>query len=371
MGRQKRYHYLPVTLLRRFASPQTERGTIFQFNTQDGSCRKSTPKQVGHLPDYYRVDIPGTDPNIAEDVITQAEGAADKALRCIEEDPDSFGEGTDISDMLVFVGLMILRTPGFREWLNGYHVSCDERMLVEAVSTLENWERIGLDMKRAGKVNSDRVTYEQMKAFVLEHRYEIRVPKERAIYDMLTLLEPISRILDQRSWRVVRVVEGEGSFICSDNPVSLDWAARSHHPGPLGLLIGNTEVAMPLREDMCISGTFGGQPTLGWTDRRGVAIINRRTASRATRFLYAHQHDFLWMQPNGTIGNWKDYLSLLHAETSEHQSKPTETLGTERKSGDIQPQDMLSQGWILPNPGVPVPEPPNPLPSPSLRAGSH
>lgn len=77
----RKHHYVPRFLVAGFTETGTAEGVLHVTNLRDGRTWKSTPKGAGHQRDYYRVDMPGLEPDAFETELAKIEANASDVIR--------------------------------------------------------------------------------------------------------------------------------------------------------------------------------------------------------------------------------------------------------------------------------------------------
>jgi hypothetical protein len=276
---------------------------------EKGQTRKSRPTAEAHARDFYRLDVkPGEDPFFLEKEFSSIEGGAAKAIRHISKF-NSLPDKSGMEHLLGFVGLMAVRTPGFRDQTTHFSENLAKLILKTAYADESRFASITARMKRENPEFVSDVSYEEARRFIDEDRYSIEPSQNHSIGLMLDSASTITACLLRRNWMLV-IAHG-GEFVCSDNPVGLCWSKKMSESGAFyspGFGMNSTEVCFPLTKRFGLIGIFEELPmALGTFDRKGVASFNNQTLSRSSRFTYSATPDFIWRDDKGTLRGAADF----------------------------------------------------------------
>jgi hypothetical protein len=280
---QKRGHYVPAFLLRRFAHPDRTRGVrVCRLDRESGRTNMADPKTEAQAKHMYRiVDDEGNVCMDAEDTLTTLEDKTAPILRKLEQ-PGVQLSADERSVLGLFVAMQRIRVPAGREWLK----QLDERLAIalaeqelEATGTSEAVDYQGLN---------DRQRVELLD-LVRSDGLIVESPPDRQTALMFLPWEETARVLvDQCEWAVVRAPEGS-EFVCSDNPVVHSDRTLESPDGGLGFASSAYAMTtMPVDPKFCFVITPAGRPV--WLDGeaspRLVEEINVSTYAWAIRAIY-------------------------------------------------------------------------------------
>jgi len=307
----KKHHYLPQFYLAAFTNTGTKEGSLTVFDNLERRTWNTKPREVAYQRDFYRVDLPGVEPDALEKTFADFESQAAEVLRQIHfkkqlpEDDDNF------NTLLNFVSFMMVRIPAFRDVHRQNMENCTDMLMRVALHSREAWQKIVERIKTDGSDISSEVTYEQMKKFIDEKRYTLEIHRHWHLKTLLDGHDSILPLLGQRDWSLLIADPNVGYFVTSDRPVLLNWTEEMPaflSPG-LGLL--NTEVKMPLTKEVCLIGRFADTPLVITGDFMVIAAVNSGVLMQADRRVFAAGDDFVWMKPDQSIvdaGQWLDWL---------------------------------------------------------------
>ncbi|MDO8585927.1 MAG: DUF4238 domain-containing protein [Armatimonadota bacterium] len=303
----RRNHFVSQFYLGGFTDTGDKYGKFWVFDLQDDGCsRIGTPVNEAVRKDFNRINAPGIDQNIVEDLLGQIESNAAPIIRRMAQN-HTLPEGDDFVNLIYFVAGQAGRTLHFRQKLTTYNELDSKRYLRSKVATREEWENTLEQARRNGFVESTTVTYEQMKRFVDRDNYRIDVPQNRLILDFLDHFEPFARDLSVLNWSLVVKRDGAGYFICSDNPVAIFPTVEIPRRPSGSRLQCRPQIMMPLNTDLALFISDKLLPKVLYANCSKVSELNTNTADVATRHLYSLKPDFMWRRDDGTIGGSCEY----------------------------------------------------------------
>ncbi len=95
-------------------------------------------------------------------------------------------------------------------------------MMELTVSNKERWEATSKKARHANRRNErHEVSYEEMKKFVEDGNFSIKLDRTHQIGLELGLLDPMLHMLAKRKWTLRIAEDGAGDFVTSDHPVVL------------------------------------------------------------------------------------------------------------------------------------------------------
>jgi len=153
--------------------------------------------------------------------------------------------------------------------------------------------------------------YEAMKRFVESGEYTVDFDQTWHVRNMLEAMDKLMPLLMKRRWCLLIAQRGEGSFICSDSPVTLTWTKDLKLPVGPGFAFKETAVTMPLNNRITLLGEFDGPSVVMPVPLRYVAHCNSLVAATAQRFVYSTAQDFPCITRLGTVGGSCELLQTL------------------------------------------------------------
>lgn len=316
MSQPRKHHYCPESYLEGFTEDARRDGVLWVFDRSKSQIRKSKPKNEAHQRDFYRMDLEdGSDPFALEKDFSAIEGGAKTAIDHILSNRKLPGV-KEMEYLLSFVGLLAVRTPSYRKKIGGFNEDVAKMVMDVACADEKRFEITKNRLIAEGRDVSD-VSYEDMREFIDGDKYTVETHQNEHLTTMLTSASTITDCLLPRNWTVVLANGGE--FICSDNPVGLNWSnpPKGVWQSP-GFGLEGTEVTIPLSKGVALIGTF---ENLGYEaatlDAAGVATFNNKSIMRAERYIYGPRDDFEWRQEDGKVVGAKEYFAIHGARAEK------------------------------------------------------
>jgi Protein of unknown function (DUF4238) len=316
----RRHHYVPACYLRHFAVPQDRyEGKLHAYDRLTGRSWHSTPDKLAHERDFYRVDIEGEHPNLAENTYAALETLFAPVLAgVIDRGTLPKDSATAMRGLYAFVASQAVRTPRIRETMLRFHN--DVTMLY--LNTLAYSKDVLMARIRESEPEICDEEAEEMYATHLEflNAKGARVVMDQTtlVRDSLKLAADIEDVLAQRCW-ILGVAPDGTSFITSDDPVHLQ---PSQHEATKNLLwspgFGDpyTNVLVPLSPRLMLIGLpymFTARARVRLS-KRDVAAFNSDFALSAYRFVYSTQPTFEQIGNDGSVVSGPTAALILREE---------------------------------------------------------
>ena len=160
------------------------------------------------------------------------------------------------------------------------------------VSDKKIWEHHLNKAQQAGYVGPSSVTFEEMKRFVDERRYQIEFAPEGNLRVEFHAFDELLPILGQRTWSVLLAPPSGPALVSSDHPVALTWKDANKR-GPRGYGLKTTEVFLPLGPLVGFYGVYEQplRPVVTMKPRQ-VAIMNARVTFGADKHVFSSESAF-------------------------------------------------------------------------------
>lgn len=303
----RRHHYVPACYLLHFAIPQDRYGgTLHVYDRLTGKSWQSSPDKSAHERDFYRVDVEGEHPNLAENAYEALETRFAPTLAGVVE-RGTLPKDSEIAmhELYAFVASQAVRTPRIRERQLRFHN--DVAMLY--LHTLAEKKEVFMAKLRESEPGISDEDAEEMYATHLEF---LNAKGARVVMDQTTLVREslelaatIEDVLAQRCWILGVALDGV-SFITSDDPVHLQPSQLEGPKHPLwspGFGDPHTNVIVPLSPRLVLMGLpyeFTARARVRLS-RRDVAAINTDLALSAYRFVYSTQPTFAQIGDGGAV----------------------------------------------------------------------
>lgn len=199
---------------------------------------------------------------------------------------------------MLFISILATRNPVIRNKFAGAQTEVFKRLAEMMVANPKIWNNQLEKMRESGKDIPEDISYEEMKEFIEEERYEI---KYREGYHATLEFHGVDAVLPymwDRGWTSCVSHKDVGYFICSDRPVAL----KSTKPGVehLGFGMKYTDVTIPLSKTLAISGKFEQKEnSILKATQPLISAFNGHTYEMADRQIYAPNEDFWFINSKG------------------------------------------------------------------------
>jgi hypothetical protein len=213
--------------------------------------------------------------------------------------------------LMNLIALMVVRGPQNRRIFSKPLEQMAKFSLQLMTQTEERWKSIIQRMKRSGYDVGSNITYNEFKKSLDKDGFSITLTREGQIYNSLKSLDLIIPLLIERKWSLLIAEDQKSNFICSDSPVALRWTIPVPAFWGPGFGMENTELTMPINNNLCLIGRFEGQSQKILVQQKYIAAINKITFLFAERFVYSANEDIYWLRKNGNVGNTLDLISSL------------------------------------------------------------
>lgn len=253
---------------------------------------------------------------MAETALSKVESAVAPILKRIDVERLHPLE-EELEPLLYFVALQWARVPSFRPWILGITDKFTRKEFCEALKSKETWESA---LKKAGmSIEDPGADYASMLKLEQSGSYSLSAGTDWYMLRAFEAADKVFPLLLKRHWTVA--ISPSGSFIGSDNPVSMD--------GPPGTMVGfrNAEIiTFPISRHVLLTGTnVLTRPP--FVNRRMIGNANTWALLRADAQVYSHRPDFCWHdEENIEQTDWtrfsKDKFSSLRHERITIAPKP-------------------------------------------------
>jgi predicted SnoaL-like aldol condensation-catalyzing enzyme len=292
---KRKHHITPAFYLRGFTSPEQgkesfiwvyERGLPYRPGYMKKGFYNPCQRPVtatGFKWDYYAFEKPdgsGWDYATYENALEKIEVAAKPAIQRLRR--HELVEGDDRTAMAIYITVMMKRVPRRREW-------ADEkwpdfiREFEEGAKVFEQLDAHERDTdpsntKRLANIARMRAEYTGL---MDQYKSADSIPRHILLPILTSQKSKIPPALCDMTWRLL-VSDNNDFFLTSDNPLWFDEEQ--------GIRNQRLEVSFPISSDAALvlsrravaEGVFGA-------GRHVVEEVNRRSATRATRYLYGRQ----------------------------------------------------------------------------------
>jgi hypothetical protein len=285
------HHFVPQFYLKGFLDPdsvQTKDPWLWVANLPAGVVKRRAPKNVAAHAGYNTV--PGsTESEAAEEVLSQLETVAAPIIRRLINGANAL-TGQEWVDLLFFAAFLAVRTPYFRNRIEGFAAQIAEDLLRLSASHPDYYHR---SVKETAAVEMTAEEIETSRLTALTPG-AIRI-KARPILSLLATFQSANDAVypdfSRMRWAILRA-ERDLFFVTSDNPVS--WADPTSRPAFYaghGLRMRNVEVVFPVGPQVCLFGTWNGSAGSLAAPQQLVEAINRRVLQFSGEEVYANRQE--------------------------------------------------------------------------------
>ncbi|WP_018917451.1 DUF4238 domain-containing protein [Vreelandella zhanjiangensis] len=302
MSASRHHHYLSQCYLKGFTQGNAKKSKLTVIDLKESKTFETTPRNVGGIRDFNRVEIEGVDPEVIEKAQSEFESKVAKALQELPETLNFSGETKDL--ILELIGMLAIKSPEMREHLSKPLIQIAKMTMAMTLEAKERWESQITKVKAdTGEDISNGKTYEEMKAFVEGQEYDIAVKKEHKIHMELIGMQQITELLHMRNWTLVKAGGESGEFITTDNPVSLTWHNPDQAPQFMspGFGLRDTMVYFPISKKLALVGEFDRDDAVAEANKPLVAILNSKIIANSYQRVFAAKNNFNYVAKGGEI----------------------------------------------------------------------
>jgi hypothetical protein len=285
------HHFVPQFYLKGFLDPdsvQTKNPWLWVANLPAGVVKRRAPKNVAARAGYNAV-LGSTESETAEEVLSQLEAVAAPIVRRLINGVNEL-TGQEWVDLLFFAAFLAVRTPYFRNRIEGFAAEIAEDLLRLSASHPDYYHR---SVKETALVEMTEEEIEASRQTALTPG-GVRI-KARPVLSLLAAFQgardDVYPNFSHMRWAILRA-DRDLFFVTSDNPVS--WADPTPRPAFYaghGLRMRNVEVVFPVGPQVCLFGTWNGAAGSLAAPQRLVEAINRRVLQFASEEIYAHREE--------------------------------------------------------------------------------
>jgi hypothetical protein len=318
----RRHHYVPACYLKQFAIPQDRyEGRLYVYDRARGKPWPSSPDKSAHARDFYRVDVDGEHPNLAENTYESLETRFAPVLADVCERGVLPKDDTAMANLLAFVASQAVRTPRLRGVLERFYN--DTMMLT--MRTLAKNKRAFVRALRDQNPDITDTDAEELFAtqqeFVNSKGARVSMDQTTVVRDSLGLTNPVLDALAERFW-ILGVAPNDTAFVTTDDPVHLQPAGAAPPSHPLwSPAFGDrhTTVLVTLNPRLLLMGLpyeFEARARVRLS-RAEVAATNTDLALAAHRFVFSTRPTFAQVGTDGRVIEGPAEMLRLTDEPSE------------------------------------------------------
>jgi hypothetical protein len=297
----RKHHLIPSFYLAGFTASGTRDGTLHVFDHTRRKRYKTTPLKASRETDFYKIDVPGVDPNEIETALARHETVVAPFVQKIATGGRA-DHRREVGEALALAASIMVRSRWARTIVQ-QRVATDLVMrLRQNGITQAEWDRLREAMLNAGNTERDAPDYATA-VYRARSGYWMPPVPPTAHAEAIPLLQPeIMKILHDRDWELHATHStDQGGFICSDAP--LTWGdPRERLKGRLAPLTDpNVEVSFPLSRSVALvsyPGAYNGNKA---TTDQIIAHVNTRPLFLSTGLIFHASDSFLLEQEHGQI----------------------------------------------------------------------
>ena len=297
---RRAHHLVPRFLLAGFTESLDVRSRLSVSDLRTGKQWWSKPENCGHKRDFYSVEKLKIPKDAVEEILGDIEGKAAPLVRGIVRNRALPARGTEqLKLLLAFIGLLATRGPVSRSRVNESLDQLAWLLLEREQNPSDSFERFREAMLAQGSAIEDLPTLEDISRLADRREYRFELSKDSHLRRIFESAELIVPYLVERKWSIL--VSTSGSFICSDEAVSLSSSVPMKKFSPLGYAHHYTEVTVPLDRSTMLIGSYNNRSPIEFLNRIDVAYYNTLRATQGDRFLFAGTHTFPWLDSNRCV----------------------------------------------------------------------
>lgn len=311
----RHHHYLSQCYLKGFTKGRAKKSKLAVVDFKERKAFQTSPRNVGGLRDFNRIDFPNIDQNALENDLSKFESQAAQSLKSLRGSLDFSGDTRNV--ILNLMALVAVRSPERREHMRQFHAQVVERVMDLTYHSKERWESQVAKIQQENPDFAKDVSYEHAKEFFESKKYRIEVAREHHIRTEMMQLEAVLPCLINRNWMLLTAGGESGPFITTDWPVNLSWTEPEKVP-PIyrnspGFGLKSTEVYFPVSQDLALIGQFDGADKTVSASAKLVAVLNTKMLYNINKQIYAPTFDFKFLGQDDEIMSGKHLLREISA----------------------------------------------------------
>lgn len=295
----RNHHFLSQCYLKGFSNGRSKNSRITVIDLRQKIIFETSPRNVGAIRDFNRIEIDGFDPNTIEEDYARFEAKVAPALKKIEEDYSFEGENRSL--VLNFLALLAMRSPQNRENFRRLAEEISKFTMNLCLLTPERWKATITRMKMDG-VDID-LSYEDAKRIFEDGDLRIEVPREHLIKIEQDGIAVILPLLNDRNWLLIKTTSDSGPFVTTDRPVILGWKKPNEIPpfyrNSPGYGLKETRVYFPISQSLALIGEFDGKSGVIEAPVELVAYLNSILMHYSYKQVFAPNMRFYFSDESG------------------------------------------------------------------------
>lgn len=252
-NKPREHHYVPQGYLRGFTETKN---VLFVVNKKYNTSRKTSPKGVGYIKDYYTVDtIDEKDSVEVESNLGKIEAKCIPLLDKLIAANDL--PNTEWADIAIYIALQYGRTPHMRSLMdkaatvlvNNYI----KETLADALNDPQKYAELKNGVTRQNSDASPIPSRKKLAEMVLGPRIieEFNLDNGTYVQSIFRIAWEIADSLLQKHWTVLHATQGS-CFVTSDNPMTLSIRRQLQPHETLAILLPGVIRHFPLNSKACL-----------------------------------------------------------------------------------------------------------------------
>jgi hypothetical protein len=287
-GPPRRQHVVPRVYLRRFAD-DAER--VVMTDKTDGRRIGTSLEAVMVMKDFYTVETTAGKNYAIEKQLADLEGRTAEVLRKIDQGEFPLRSSEDRALLAVYMAFQMARGTEFQDLLESAAQAFTEAMTI-ALTSHPDAMRVTMERALGLKPSDAEVELQRtsLREALDQKRITTKVPRSRAVGEMIAMAPVIANVLALRSWILVR--SESARFITSDVPIGMIGGTfPDGRRMPIGVATA-TEISFPLDARHCVlMDRPGRNETVVDVGDDTILTLNARQHMMARRFTFQHPDD--------------------------------------------------------------------------------
>ncbi len=307
----RRHHTVQQSYLAHFTPTGEVGGVLYAHDLEGLKSWASSTAGVAFEKDFYRVDLPGFDPDVIEKGFGHFEALAVSVLRSILNE-NRIPADKDYEILMTFIAFQIIRVPAIRESFVQADYELFRQILRQNASLPDDELEARLEPLKRANPEFSNIAIEDFRKFVESDAYTVKASQNtqmRTFAELLSNVGILAALLGQRKWSLLIADECAGSIVTSDQPVNLNWTDKTpdRYERSPGYGLKNTVVHVPLSKTAMLRGRFDGESgEIVYLNESLVAGLNNIVIHGAKRFVYSTFKEFAWKTWDGSISGVSD-----------------------------------------------------------------
>jgi hypothetical protein len=307
----RKHHIIPAFYLAGFTLTGSATGRLHVLHYPTGRRYISTPRKACRETDFYRVEEPGADPNLVENLLAWHEGVVAPFVHHIATTGTVTGRG-QVGEALALAASIAARSRRGRHQLKVALASRLAMRLRRGEVLEDDWERLRAAELRNGATPEEVPSYREAIHRLLDGTWFPRAPAILTVGLIPEAQDALLKSLQRRPWELhVTDAASNGGFICSDSPLvwgNLDEAIAGRQQS---LESVDIEVTFPVSRNAALVSYRGAREGTLQTTDDVAAHVNMRTLQLSTGLVFHCDDDFLLRRRGGVIGHGVEYFAYV------------------------------------------------------------